>query len=295
MRKAIIAPVAVALVGAAAFVFVSRSPVVTEAEIAGITPDLARGETVFWAAGCASCHAADGAQGDAKLVLSGGHRLVTPFGTFVAPNISQDEEHGLGGWSRTEIVSAVKYGTAPDGGHYYPAFPYAAYGKATMADLVSLAAFLETLPASPAPSQPHELSFPYSVRAGVGAWKLLFAGPDWVMPAPTPELEQGRYLVEALAHCGECHTPRNALGGLDRSRWLAGAPNPSGEGRIPNITPARLTWSEADIAEYLKSGFTPEFDTAGGSMAAVVAGTQRLSDADRAAIAAYVKSVPAVE
>ena len=90
---------AVALLGAAVFVFVSRSPVVTQAEIAGVTPDLARGETVFWAAGCASCHAADGAQGDAKLVLSGGHRLVTPFGTFVAPNISQDEEHGIGGWS----------------------------------------------------------------------------------------------------------------------------------------------------------------------------------------------------
>ena len=295
MRKAVIALAAVALFGAAAFLFVSRSPVVTEAEIAAITPDLARGEVVFWAAGCASCHAADRAQGDAKLVLSGGHRLVTPFGTFVAPNISQDEQHGIGGWSRAEVVSAVKYGTAPDGGHYYPAFPYAAYGKATMEDLVSLAAFLETLPADPTPSQPHELSFPYSIRAGVGAWKLLFAGTDWAMPAPTPEIEQGRYLAEALAHCGECHTPRNALGGLDPSRWLAGAPNPSGEGRIPNITPARLTWSEADVAEYLKSGFTPEFDTAGGSMTAVVAGTSRLSDADRAAIAAYVKNVPPVE
>jgi mono/diheme cytochrome c family protein len=250
---------------------------------------------VFWAAGCASCHAADGAQGEARLVLSGGHRLVTPFGTFVAPNISQDETHGIGGWSRAEIVSAVRFGTSPGGGHYYPAFPYAAYGKATMEDLVSLAAFLETLPASPAPNQEHELAFPFTVRAGLGGWKRLFAGADWAMPAPTPEIEAGRYLAEALAHCGECHTPRNALGGLDRTRWLAGAPNPSGEGRIPNITPARLAWSEADIAEYLKSGFTPEFDTAGGSMAAVVAGTSRLSDADRAAIAAYVKSVPAVE
>jgi mono/diheme cytochrome c family protein len=295
MRKALIGVAAVALLGAAAFGSVSRSPVVTDAEIAPITPDPARGETVFWAAGCASCHAADGAQGDAKFVLSGGHRLMTPFGTFVAPNISQDEEHGIGGWSRAEVVSAVKYGTAPDGGHYYPAFPYAAYGKATLEDLVSLAAFLETLPADPTPSRPHELSFPYSIRAGVGAWKLLFAGADWAMPAPTPEIEAGRYLAEALSHCGECHTPRNALGGLDTARWLAGAPNPSGEGRIPNITPAALTWSEGDIAEYLKSGFTPEFDTAGGSMAAVVAGTSRLSDADRAAIAAYVKSVPAVE
>jgi mono/diheme cytochrome c family protein len=281
--------------GAATFWILGRSPVVTEDEIADLSPDLARGETVFWAMGCASCHAADGAEGDARLVLSGGHRLVTPFGTFVAPNISQDPEHGIGGWTRAEVVSAVKYGTSPDGGHYYPAFPYAAYGKATMEDLVSLAAFLETLPADPTPSLPHELSFPYSVRAGIGVWKRAFAGGDWVMPAETAELEQGRYLAEALAHCGECHTPRGALGGLDTSRWLAGAPNPSGEGRIPNITPAALSWSAADIAEYLKSGFTPEFDTAGGSMAAVVAGLAQLSDADRAAIAAYLKSVPPVE
>jgi mono/diheme cytochrome c family protein len=286
---------AVTLVGAVAFALASRSPSVDAAELAGIVPDLARGETVFWAMGCASCHAADGAQGEARLVLSGGHRLVTPFGTFVAPNISQDTAHGIGGWTTAEVVSAVKHGTAPGGGHYYPAFPYAAYGKATLEDLVSLAAYLETLPADPTPSAPHALSFPYSVRAGVGFWKLFFAGSGWAMPAPTPELEQGRYLAEALAHCGECHTPRNALGGLDTARWFAGAPNPSGEGRIPNITPARLSWSAGDIAEYLKSGFTPEFDTAGGSMAAVVAGTARLTDADRAAIAAYVKSVPPVE
>jgi mono/diheme cytochrome c family protein len=283
------------ILGAASVWFIGRSPVVTDADIARIAPDLARGEAVFWAMGCASCHAADGAEGDAKLVLAGGHRLVTPFGTFVAPNISQDPEHGIGGWSPAEIVSAVRYGTAPGGGHYYPAFPYAAYGKATMEDLVSVAAFLETLPADPTPSAPHELRFPYSIRLGIGAWKLAFTGADWAMPASTPEIEEGRYLAEALAHCGECHTPRNALGGLDTSRWLAGAPNPSGEGRIPNITPAALAWSAADIAEYLKSGFTPEFDTAGGSMTAVIAGTSRLTDADRAAIAAYVKSVPPVE
>jgi mono/diheme cytochrome c family protein len=283
------------LIGAAALWWIGRSPVTSDAEIAGIDPDLARGEAVFWATGCASCHAASGAEEDARLVLAGGHRLVTPFGTFVAPNISQNPDHGIGGWSRAQIVSAVRHGTAPDGSHYYPAFPYAAYGKADLADLVSLAAFLETLPADPTPSAPHDLSFPYSLRFGVGAWKRAFLSDDWVMPADTPEVERGRYLAEALAHCGECHTPRNAGGGLDRSRWLAGGPNPSGEGRIPNITPARLTWSAADIAEYLKSGFTPDFDTAGGTMRAVIAGTSRLSDDDRAAIAAYVKSVPPVQ
>jgi mono/diheme cytochrome c family protein len=296
LRRLLLLLTGAALVlGAASVWAIGRSPVVADDDVAGIAPDLARGESVFWAMGCASCHAADGAQGEARLVLSGGHRLVTPFGTFVAPNISQDPEHGIGGWTRTEIVSAVRNGTRPDGGHYYPAFPYAAYGKATLEDLVSLAAFLETLPADPTPNAPHELSFPYSIRAGVGVWKTFFADQGWATDAATPELERGRYLAEALAHCGECHTPRNAFGGLDTSRWLGGAPNPSGEGRIPNITPAALAWSAADIAEYLKSGFTPEFDTAGGSMTAVVAGTARLSDEDRAAIAAYVKAVQPVE
>jgi len=295
MRRILLTLAALILVGAAAFWAATRPEVVTAAELAGIEPDLARGEEVFWATGCASCHAADGAEGDAKLVLSGGHRLETPFGTFVAPNISQDPEHGIGGWTTAEVVTAVMKGTSPDGRHYYPAFPYAAYAKAEVSDIVSLAAFLETLPADPTPSAPHDLGLPYSVRTGLGAWKRAFVREDWVMPADTPGIERGRYLAEALAHCGECHTPRTAAGGLDRSRWFAGAPNPSGRGNIPNITPSELTWSEADIAAYLESGFTPEFDTAGGSMRAVIEGTSRLSDADRAAIAAYVKAVPPAE
>ena len=133
-----------------------------------------------------------------------------PSGRSLRRTSARTSSTGSAGWSRAEVVSAVKYGTAPDGGHYYPAFPYAAYGKATMEDLVSLAAFLETLPASPAPSQPHELSFPYSIRAGVGAWKLLFAGPDWVMPAPTPEIEagpvsgRGARPLRGVPHAAEC-------------------------------------------------------------------------------------------
>lgn len=295
MRKLLASLAALIVIGAATFWFATRPEIVSEAEIAGVEPDLARGEEVFWATGCASCHAADGAQGDEKLILSGGHRLESPFGTFVAPNISQDPEHGIGGWSTADIVTAVMKGTSPDGRHYYPAFPYAAYRKAELSDIVSLAAFLRTLPADPTPSAPHELGFPYNIRMGVGLWKALYLEDGFVMPAGTPEIARGRYLAEALAHCGECHTPRNAIGGLDTARWFGGAPNPSGRGEIPDITPAKLNWSAADIAAYLKSGFTPDFDTAGGSMAAVIAGTSRLSDADRAAIAAYVKSGPAVE
>ena len=130
----------------------------------------------------------------------------------------------------------------------------------------------------------------------MGGWKLLFRSDNWVLAeAATPQIERGRYLVESLGHCGECHTPRNMLGGLDRSRWMAGADNPSGEGGIPGIAPGALNWSESEIAYFLESGFTPEFDTAGGEMAEVIRNTSRLSPEDRAAIAAYLKAIPAVE
>ncbi len=160
---------------------------------------------------------------------------------------------------------------------------------------MDLIAHLRTLPASDRPSEAHDLAFPFNQRITLGPWKALFVSSEWVMPdALTPELERGRYLVESLGHCVECHTPRNALGGLQVTQWMSGAPNPSGEGRIPNITNGALRWSEGEIAEYLKSGFTPDFDTAGGTMAAVVRNTAKLSDADRAAIATYLKAIPAI-
>ena len=164
-----------------------------------------------------------------------------------------------------------------------------------MQDVADLKAFMDTLPASDAPNAPHELAFPYSLRMSVGAWKALALSDDWATDAPTPELERGRYLAEALAHCGECHTPRDGLGRLDRASWMAGAPNPSGEGRIPGLTPAQFDWVANDIAYYLETGFTPSFDSAGGHMAAVVKNMARLTPEDRAAIAAYVKALPPAE
>jgi mono/diheme cytochrome c family protein len=228
-------------------------------------------------------------------LLAGGKRFVSDFGSFAAPNISSNVEHGVGGWSDLELASAIMTGVGRDGSHLYPAFPYTAYNKAEVQDIVDLIAHLRTLPASERPSDPHDLAFPFNLRITLGPWKALFVSNDWVLSeAPTPQLERGRYLVESLGHCTECHTPRNALGGLQRSQWMAGAPNPSGDGRIPNITDGALRWSEGEIAEYLKSGFTPDFDTAGGTMAAVVRNTAKLSDEDRAAIAAYLKAIPAI-
>ncbi|WP_375690637.1 c-type cytochrome [Pseudooceanicola sp. LIPI14-2-Ac024] len=284
-----------AVVGAVVFWWVTRPVTPLEDSYAGLTGDPAHGEWVFWAGGCASCHAAPGAEGEDRLVLSGGVPLASDFGTFHAPNISPDPEAGIGGWSVADLGNAMQAGVSPGGHHYYPAFPFTTYIRAEAQDIADLHSFLMTLPTSQVPSVPHDVGFPFNIRRELGGWKWLFLDGDWVLEdVSDPVVERGRYIVEALGHCGECHTPRNMFGGLDKSRWLGGAPNPSGQGSIPNITPGGLDWSEGDIAEYLRSGFTPDFDVAGGEMADVVANMAMLSDEDRAAIAAYLKAVPAV-
>ena len=285
-----------AVVGGVGGWFLTAPRPLSEADVAGVTGDAARGALVFTAGGCASCHMADGAKGDAQLVLAGGQRFATAFGTFVAPNISPDPEHGIGGWTFAQFASAVQRGVGREGEHLYPAFPYTAYAKASLQDIADLKAYMDTLPPSAEPSKPHEVGFPFNIRASLGGWKLLFGSRDWVMDENlTPTEARGRYIVEALAHCGECHTPRNALGGLRRDAWLSGAPNPTGQGRTPNITPGALTWSEDEIVEYLTSGFTPEYDSAGGHMAFVVQNMAKLPESDRRAIAAYLKRVPPVK
>lgn len=287
--------IVLALVAIAGWV-VTRPTGVDRAQLTGVTGDAGRGATVFWAGGCASCHAAEGeaaATGDpARPLLAGGHRLNTDFGVFVGPNISPDPVHGIGAWTLAQFADAMLRGVSPDGRHYYPVFPYTSYAKMTIQDVADLKAFLDTLPASPRADEPHELRFPYSIRRGIGLWKRRYLTTEWVAGAEGERAKRGRYLVEALSHCGECHSPRDRFGGLDTSRWMAGAPNPSGSGTIPNITPAQLDWSVGDIAYYLETGFDPNFDSVGGSMASVVKNLARISAEDRAAIAEYVKALP---
>ena len=254
--------VALALIGAGIGWYLTRPQMLDGTVLAGLSGDVSAGEMVFHASGCNSCHAAPDAEEEQKLVLSGGYRIKSPFGTFIAPNISPSEA-GIGDWSMQDFANAVIKGVSPDGAHYYPSFPYATYARMTLQDVVDLKAFMDTLPESDVASQPHELGFPFNIRRSVGGWKLLFANGDWVMPAGTEELERGRYLVEALGHCAECHTPRNQLGGLVTDQWMQGAPNPSGEGKIPAINAANLSWSAGDIAYYLVTGCTPEFDSVG--------------------------------
>ncbi|MCA1334467.1 cytochrome c [Pseudooceanicola marinus] len=296
MRKALTSVIALAVVAAGAGWILTAPDHVEPEDFAGLTGDAARGEAIFYAGGCASCHSAPGAEGEDKLLLVGGRAFETQFGTFYAPNISPDEEAGIGAWTELELADAMIKGTSPSGQHYYPAFPYSSYARARPEDVVDLHAYLQTLPAADTPNRDHDVGFPFNIRRALGVWKLLFFREDYQMEVVDSDtLARGRYLVEALGHCAECHTPRNALGGMDRARWLGGAENPSGQGSIPNITSGALDWSEADIAEYLSSGFTPDFDVVGGEMADVVANTSQLTDDDRLAIARYLKTVPAVE
>ncbi|KAF0114239.1 MAG: diheme cytochrome c-type [Rhodobacteraceae bacterium] len=284
------------LIAAGGLYVMARPKPLAAAAVADLTGDPVHGEQVFWAAGCASCHMADKAEGEAQLVLSGGQRFPSDFGTFIAPNISQDPAQGIGSWTLLDLANAITRGVSPEGDHYYPALPYAAYAKLEMQDVADLFAFLKTLPADPTPSQPHELGFPFSIRDSIGAWKLLFLSDDWALAGNlTPTATRGRYIAEAMAHCGECHTPRNVLGGLDTARWLGGAPNPTGDGRIPNITPGKLGWTSGDIVQYLTTGFTPEYDSVGGHMAHVVENMARLPESDRLAVAEYLLAVPSVE
>lgn len=283
--------VAVVVIGAG--LWVTRATPLPQSAFSELTGDLENGQRVFTAAGCASCHHAPEAEGAQKLVLAGGQRFASEFGTFIAPNISSHAEAGIGAWTLAEFASAVTKGVSPGGRHYYPAFPYTAYNKMIDADVVDLWAYMKTLPADATPSAAHEVGFPFNLRRSIGIWKAIFVSDEWVLADYSSDaLTRGRYLVEALAHCGECHTPRNALGALQRDQWLTGAPNPTGRGTIPALTPDDLTWSETDIAYYLETGFTPDFDSAGGHMVAVVENFAQLPASDRAAVAAYLKALP---
>lgn len=219
--------------------------------------------------------------------------MVSDFGTFYAPNISWGPA-GIGGWTLPEFARALRDGVSPAGRHYYPAFPYTSYVRMTDGDVADLFAYMTTLPADPTPSLDHEIGFPFNITRGIGLWKALNLTSEPVMTGDlSAELMRGRYLVEGLSHCAECHTSRDAIGGLDKSKWLAGAPNPSGIGRIPDITPATLEWSEGDLVAYFTSGFTPEYDSVGGTMAPVVTNLALLPESDRRAIALYLKALPA--
>jgi mono/diheme cytochrome c family protein len=297
LRKLVIVAVLLAVIAAAAFWFITMPETVSADALGPYSPDLDNGKTMFYAGGCAACHATPNQEDKTK--LGGGLGLKSPFGTFFAPNISPDRDDGIGGWSEANFVTAMWKGTSPDGSHYYPVFPYPSYQRMRLEDVRDLFAYLKTLPAVQGKARGHDLPLHFQIRRMLGGWKFLFLDgeqfkPDTSKPGPW---NRGAYLVNGPGHCAECHSPRNRLGGIIGGKRFTGGPDPEGgDGWVPNITPAGIgDYSQRDIERVLETGDLPDGDSVGGPMAAVVANTSKLSAQDRGAIALYLKSLPPVQ
>ncbi|WP_202526161.1 c-type cytochrome [Sneathiella litorea] len=257
-----------------------------------------KGAYLTAAGGCYGCHTNIKEKG---APFAGGRPLETPFGTFYTPNITPDRDTGIGSWSDKDFLTAIKHGVSPLDQYFFPAFPYTSYTKMTDEDALAIKSHLMALTPVTQENRKHDISAPFSWRWLQWGWRLFFFtdGP-YVPPSNASDaVARGGYLVEALTHCGECHTPRNFLGGTDNSLYLAGTAN-GGEGeKVPNITPDTETgigdWSEGDIVSFMKDGMMPDFDNVQGSMEEVIShSTSKLTDEDLAAIAAYLKSIPPI-
>ena len=258
-----------------------------------------RGEYIFRAGVCAGCQTDSKGGGE---FLAGGRPLKTPFGVFYSPNITPDGETGIGGWSDADFTRAMTEGVAPDGSHYFPVFPYAAFTGMSAADLGDLKAYLDTVPPVRRPNRAHNVSPPFGWRFMVGMWKWLFFERGAYRPRGdrSAQWNRGAYLATAMAHCAECHTARNPLGGLVREKLYAGTEQgPEGQ-RAPNITPHAATgigrWDADEVAALLKTGLKPDFDDVQGAMGeAVEQGYKFLTDDDRAAIATYLMALEPID
>jgi len=295
MRNIAVLFASAAVIGAGLFWCVTAPDTLPEDYFAGLEGDVTRGEAVFTATGCASCHTEPGAQGDAHLILSGGQEFPSDFGTFLAPNISSDPLHGIGNWSLQDLGNAIMRGVSPEGEHYYPALPYWSYAKLEKQDVVDLYSYMKMQPASDTPSKDHHVGFPFNQRRLLGGWKFLNGPSGFVVQGDlTAQEERGRYIAEAMAHCAECHTPRNLLGGLKTGQWFAGV---TIEGEIwnpSNITPGALEWMREDIIDYMSYDTSVNDDGTGSHMVHVVSNMSKLPMEEREALAAYLKKVPAI-
>ena len=256
-----------------------------------------RGAYLAAAADCEGCHT------DKKAgmpPLSGGRPLATPFGTFYGPNITPDRDTGIGKWSEADFQRALRDGKDDEGHNLFPVFPFTSFTGMTDQDIADLYAYLMAQPATKRDAPDHQIKFPFGWRFLLLGWRSLFFSPGPLQPVAdrTDEWNRGRYLAEAVAHCEECHTPRNYFGALDSAAAYAGNPSGPDGNEAPDITSDSKDglgdWKVEDIAEVLKSGTTPDGEYVGKGMADVVDGTAKLTDADRLAIAVYIKSLPAL-
>lgn len=261
-------------------------------------PNLENGKTMYIAGDCATCHAVPD-QGD-HLRLGGGRALDTEFGRFYMPNISPDKNDGIGNWTLAQFTKAMREGVGPGNVNLYPAFPYTSYQRMTANDVRDLFAYIQTLEAVPGKAPDHELKFPFTIRRGVGVWRLFFLDgkPLSAMADATPEYLRGQYLVEGPGHCAECHSPRNFMGVVKANQRYGGGATPNGIGHFPNISQHETGigfWATNSIVNYLRTGVSPIGKIASGDMAEVIENTKDLSDADLKAMALYLKTVPGVD
>jgi mono/diheme cytochrome c family protein len=271
---------------------------ITAAQGTPSAAEIARGRYVFGATGGCGCHTAPSTP-----INAGGRRYDGPFGTVYSTNITPDKQTGIGGWTDEQIITAIRLGRRPNGERLLPVHPFPTFNGMAEEDLRALVAFLRSTTPVHRPNPPKKISVPLFESVFLPAWLAAFA-PRESPPAkaPTSGLARGEYLVKAVAHCGECHTPRTMTMASDNSRFLAGTPKGPEDQAMPNITPDRETgigkWSVEEIADYLGSGNKPDGDVAGGLMGEVIEGTlagyKHMTQADLIAIAQYLKSIPAV-
>lgn len=289
-----------AVIGVAAWLFVpARAPQVSAAQVQAEAVKLrdpaliAHGEYLAKLGDCAACHTTRGGA-----PYAGGRPLTTPFGEVSAPNITPDAETGIGNWHFADFWRALHEGIGRHGQPLYPVFSYTSFTKVNRDDALAIFAYLKSLPAVHQPARAPELQFPYSVRQGLVAWRALYFTPGEYRPDPkqSPEWNRGAYLVEGLGHCNECHTTRNALGAMDEERRLAGGQIPAQSWYAPDLSTqpggGLAGWSQRDIVDLLKTGISAK-GSAFGPMADVVRlSTQHMNDADLAAVATYLQSLP---
>jgi mono/diheme cytochrome c family protein len=266
-------------------------------------PDIvAKGKYIFAAAGggC-GCHTEPGKA--ATGLNAGGRRFDAPFGTVYSTNITPDRQTGIGAWTDEQIITAIRLGRRPNGERILPVHPFMAFNGMAEEDLRAVVAYLRIVPAILRPNQPKQITVPLFESVFLPAWLAAFAVKETAPPtAPTSGVARGEYLVRAVGHCGECHTPRGVTQAVDNSRFLAGNPKGPENSVVPNITPDKdtgLSWSEEQIAEYMGTGNKPDGDVAGGLMGEVIQGTSAgykdLTTADRLAMARYLKTIPPIK
>jgi mono/diheme cytochrome c family protein len=263
------------------------------------SPDeVARGKYVFGATGGCGCHTVPKGQ-----INAGGRKYDGPFGTVYSTNITPDKQTGIGAWTDDQIIAAIRLGRRPNGERLLPVHPFPVFNGMAEEDLRALVAFLRTTPAVNRINEPKKITVPLFESVFLPAWLAAFAPRETPPPkAPASGIARGEYLVKAVGHCGECHTPRTMTMASDNSRFLAGTAKGPEDQAVPNITPDPDTgigkWSVEEIADYLGGGLKPDGDVAGGLMGEVIEGTlagyKHMSRADLVAIAQYLKSIPAV-